>query len=397
MFGHKYKRLDEQVAVVEHQGIFRRKINLFQAIALIVSATIGAGILGIPYAIAKVGLTIGMIYIVGLGLLLMALNLMLGEVATRTSSNLHLVGLAKKYLGRSGEWFITILFYAMLFGILLVYIIGEGVALSSLFGGTSFMWSLIFFAIGTCLIFIGLRTIKTVEFFLSLLILAVVLIIAAVSYQHVEITNVNYHNLAYLLFPFGIILFAFNGTNSIPEAHRVLQNADKNFKWAIIISGFINIIIYALFAFIVVGVTGSQTTELATIGLGDKLGPLMHIFGNIFAIVAMGSSFLMAGLALRDSLHWDYKIPAWLASTVTCFVPLLIFLLGLTQFIVVIDIVGGVIISSQLLLIILIYWRAKTKGDLKPTAFKLHHTLLLAVLLILALVIGAVYSVVKLF
>ena len=397
MFCKKYKRLDEDISVINYQGIFRRRLTLFQAVALIVSATIGAGILGIPYAISKVGLTVGIIYIVALGLIMMMLNLMLGEVAARTNSTLQLVGLANKYLGRVGGWIMTVLFYVMLLGILTIYIIGEGEALSALFGGSNFVWSLVFFVVGSALIFVGLRTIKTVEFVLSLGILFVVLLIAAFSFPHVEMHNVAYSNLAFLLFPYGVILFAFNGTNSIPEAHRILSNTNKNFKLAIIISGLINISVYTLFAFMVVGVTGSETTELATIGLGNKLGSSMHIFGNVFAVVAMASSFLMAGLALRDSMRWDYKMPSWLASSTATFLPLLIFLAGFNSFIMMIDIVGGIFVGSQLLIVILIYWRAKSTGHLKPTIFNLHHAWLIMAVLILAFTFGAVYSVVKLF
>lgn len=397
MLWKKYKRIEEKVPLVEHQGIFHRRLNLFQAVSLIVAATIGAGVFGIPYAVSRVGLPIGLTYIVILGLLMMGLHLMLGEVATRTKEHMQLVGLARKYLGRTGEWLMTLLFYLSMFGVLVIYIIGEGEALSALFGFTPFFWSIVFFAVASFLIFIGLRTIKTVEFILTLLILFVVLVIAWFSAGHIQIDHVKYFDLAYLLFPYGVILFAFHGTNSIPEAHRVLSNSEKNFKWAIIISGIISIIVYSLFAFVVVGVTGLDTTEIATIGLGQKLGNYIFIFGNIFAVLAMGSSFLMAGLSLRDSLRWDYKLPTWLSSLVVGLVPLIIFLAGLNHFIVAIDIVGGVFVSLEMITIILIYWRAKTKGDLEPPVYKLHHTLPLAAILLLALVFGAIYSVVKLF
>lgn len=397
MFSDKYKRLDEDISVINYQGVFKKRLTLFQAVALIVSGTIGAGVLSIPYAVSKVGLNVGLLYIVFLGLLMLGLNLLLGYVVVRAKEKFQLVGLARKYLGRSGEVIMTVIMYAMLFGIMVVYIIGEGEVLSALFGGDSMAWSLIFFILFSMLIVIGMRGIKTVEFFLSLSLLFVILIIGYFSLPHLTISHITYHDLAYLLFPYGVILFSFHGTNSVPEAHALLRGRDNDFKKAIIISGLVCIVAYALFALVVVGVTGSETTEIATIGLGEKVGQLIFLFGNIFAIIAMGSSFLMAGLSLRDSLRWDYKMPTIGANTLVLSIPLLIFLLGLRQFTAAIDIVGGVIISFEMMFIILIYWRAKQTGDIPAGKYKLHHTLLLAILLIIVLAIGAIYSVVKLF
>ena len=57
-----------------------RKLPLYEAIATLVGCTIGAGILGIPYVVAKSGFLIGFIDIVLIGLAVMLINLYLGEV-----------------------------------------------------------------------------------------------------------------------------------------------------------------------------------------------------------------------------------------------------------------------------------------------------------------------------
>ncbi len=398
MFGrYKYKRLDNEEPMVRHLGVFRRKMGLFQAVALITSATIGAGVLGIPYAVAKIGIWPGLAYVVVLGCLMMALNLMIGEVMVRTKGNLQIVGLAGKYLGRWGETLLSIFVYIMLLGTLVIYTIGSGEALSALFGGTAFNWSLIFLAVGGFLIFVGMKSIKVVEFFLSLGILFVIILIILVSAPHVNYSHFAHYDWAQLLFPYGVILFAFHATTSIPEAHTLLKKKNVDFKLAIFIAGIISVAVYALFAVFVVAVTGPETTEIATIGLGQKVGRSIFLFGNIFAVLAMGTSFLINGMALKDSLCWDYKIPHWLSYGLVIGLPLAIFIAGVRNFIAVIDIVGGVFVSLEMLMILLIYWHAKQKGDLNPGKYNLHHTALLGVALFLALAIGAVYSVVKLF
>jgi len=397
MFNKRPKRLDEQLSLVKYQGIFRRKLTMFQGVALIVSVTIGAGVLGVPYAISKVGIGLGLVYIIGLGILMTGLNLLIGGITVRTRGNLQLVGLANKYLGRVGEVLMIILKYVSGVGILVIYIIGVGKTAAVFLNGSEVTWSLIFFAVGSLLIFNGMRSIKVVDFFLSIVILAVVLLIASFGASSIDLLNFEYNNFSNFLLPYGVILFAFHGGAAIPEVHSILSNRKKTFKSAIIIAGIISITTYLLFTLVVLGVTGKDTTEIATIGLGQAVGPVMLIFGNIFAILAMGTSFLTVGLSLRDSLVWDHKIKETLAALLVCVVPLIVFLLGLRQFIMAIDIVGGIFISLEMLMVIIIYWRAKQIGDLKPGKYRLHHTLLLAVLLILALVVGVIYSVVKLF
>ncbi|PIT87129.1 MAG: hypothetical protein COU31_04605 [Candidatus Magasanikbacteria bacterium CG10_big_fil_rev_8_21_14_0_10_40_10] len=391
------KKLNNQASVVLRRGFFHRQITQLEGVALILSATIGAGVLGIPYAISKTGLAVGLVYIIGLGILMIGLNLLIGEIAVRTDSNLQLVGLAKKYLGRAGGYLMVIIKYVSGLGILVVYIIGTGQSLAVLFGGSALKWSLIFFTIASIMIYNGLKTIKVVDFFLSLAILLVVLLIAGFAGPHIEMPHLKYIDLAGIFLPYGVILFAYDGGEAVLEAHSILIDRQKTFKSTIIIAGIIAILTYSIFAVVVLGVTGQDTTEIATIGLGHKLGPIMLLFGNVFAILAMSTSFLTIGQSLRDSLIWDYKVKEKLAVILVCFFPLVIFLLGLRSFIATINIIGGVFISLTMLLTVLIYWSAKNSGDIKPNKYRLGHSWLIMAFLLLALILGAIYSIINLF
>lgn len=397
MFFNRHVLLREETHLARHNGVFRRQVTLFEAVAMIVSGTIGAGILGLPYAIAKVGIPLGIIYIIFIGFLMMGLNLLMGSLAAKTNKKMQLIGFAGEYLGKAGKWFTTGLLYFMLWGVLTIYIIGEGEVLAKLFGGSEFFWSTVFFIVAVLLIYTGISTIKVVELFLSLGVLAVVLTLSVFSSTHVDIHNWQYMDLANLLFPYGILLFAFYGAAAVPEAHSILLNRDRDFKKAIIIAGFVVMTVYLIFSIVVIGVTGLNTSEIATIALGDKVGSKVFLLGNIFAALAMGTSCLMAGLAMRDSMSWDFKISPGLSTILVCGAPFLLFVLGLRSFVQAMDIVGGVFISMEMFLVLLIYWRAKQRGDLSVGKYKLHHATLLVILLLIALSIGTVYSVVKLF
>jgi len=386
-----------ETPVIPHLGVFRRELSMWQAVALIVSSTIGAGVLAMPYAIARVGIVLGIVYIIVIGFLLMGLNLLLGEVASRTSQPLQMSGLARKYLGQFGQFLMTAVFYTSVFGALLAYMIGEGEALAGLFGGSSLVWSLLFFFAGAVLVSLGIQTIKSVELWLTFAILLVVLLIAGVSVPHMAFPHFSYFNPALLFFPYGIVLFAFSGINAIPEAHTLLANRKKDFKRAIVISSFIIMAVYLSFSVVVVGVTGLGTSEVATVGLGQAIGPSMTIFGNIFAILAMATSFVILALSLRDSMHWDFRVPRRIATAMVLGIPAIIFFAGARHFVAVLDIVGGVFVSIEMALAVLIYWSAKRRGDLVYNSFGLHHTLWLVAMLLLAFAVGTVYSVITLF
>ena len=344
----------------------RERLNLYEAIALIVGATIGAGILGIPYAVSQAGILIGVVYIVGLGLLMASINLMVGEVASRTLRSLQIVGLAGKYAGKKGRRMMSILFYTQVFSILILYLIAEGEILSSLFAGPGWMWTQIFWAIGSFVVYFGIDAVKKAEVVLTSVIIAVILVIGFLCLPHIQTDYYMVNDLAYLFVPYGVVLFSFSGIGTIPAAYRLLYGKGKVFKKAIIISSFISITIYTLFTFLVLGVTGPDTTEIATIGLGDALGTSMFYLANIFAILAMATSFLMLSMQVKDSLKWDFRFSHRWGSALALGVPLAIFLAGLRQFIELMSIVGGVMVSLQMFLMIFVYWKAKKRGMWSP-------------------------------
>lgn len=370
----------------------KSSLPFFEAVAVLLGSTIGAGILGLPFAVAKVGWLIGAIYIVCLGAVMIGLNLMLGEVALRTKEPMQVAGLAGKYLGHKGKTFMTIVMFSSSFGALLAYLIGEGYILQSFFGGNVFWWSLIFWMVGAIFVYFGLSLIKKLDVILTLIILATVLIIIFISAPSVNLPNLTTVGWAGLFFPFGVILAAFSGASGIPQMEAILPHEQKKLKTAIVVAGIVIILAYLLFMTAVLGITGIKTTEVATIGLGNKLGSKILMLVNLFAFFAMGTCFLNYSLAIRNVFRWDYKMSRFSAWLWTVSVPVFLFILGLRDFITILDFVGGVIGSFFAILVIAIFWQAKRKGDLPITRYGLHHTLLLSIIIIIVFAIASIYS-----
>lgn len=378
---------------VLYKGKLQKQLSMWQAVALIVATTIGAGIVGIPYVVAQVGVPIGILYIVGFGLLMMHMNLMIGEIAVRTKEDLQLVGLAERYLGKGGKWVMMGLVYLTVIGALTVYIIGMGEGLAALLPGSELLWSIVFFLFGAVLVFTGMKAVKAIEIFLVSSVLAVVVLISAVGFSEIYATNLVSFNFLNIFIPYGVILFALHSSTSIPEAHTLLAKRENQFKRAISIASVISICVYVIFAVVVVGTTGAETTPIATIGIGEKLGPVMGLLGNLFALLAIGTSFLILGLSFRDSLQWDFKFSVKKASVLACAIPFAIFLFGLRGFIEAIGIVGGIFISLELILMLVVYWRIEHYHIKEPTSVIAKHSHILIGVLFLLLLIGLVHSV----
>jgi len=371
----------------------KKEVRTLEAIATITGTIIGAGVLGIPYVVAKAGFLTGALDILVLGAAVMLIFLYFGEVVLRTKETHQMTGYAEKYLGKWGK---RIMAFAMVFGIygaLIAYILGEGEALAALVGGPPMLYSLLFFIVAAALVYFGLKAIARSELLLGMIMLVVIIIIIALTAPYVKLQNLAQFNIANFFIPYGVILFAFMGAVSVVEAKEELTNR-KKLKKCIIWGCLIPIIAYFIFTLVVVGSTGSALWEtlranerVATVALVKVVGYKIAAFGNLFAIFAMGTSFLALGLALKEMYIYDYHLNRNLAWSLTVFIPLAIALLNLTNFIQAINISGVIAGGAESILVVLMFLKAKKMGEREPE-YKLPANKFLAWLLIALFVVG---------
>jgi len=366
----------------------------WQAIATLVGTIVGAGILGIPYAISRFGFWPGLALLVFLGLAVMLVNLMMGEIILRTRIRHQLMGYAKKYLGK---WAGGVEGFSMLFanfGALTAYVIGIGAAVKAIFGGNEFWYSIIFALIGAFFIWIGLRIIKSAELIMMILLLLAIIIIGLFIFPHINYQNLDFIDASKFFMPYGVLLFAYGGIYSVYSLRKILQKQEKKIKSAIIVACIIPIVLYALFAFLIVGLTGLNTTEIATVGIGQALGPKILVWANLFAILSMFTSFLAIGVSNYQLFRYDFrwhKIYSWLIVVI---IPVLIFLLGNRFFIKTITIVGSVAVGLTGCIMILTYWKAKKSKERKPE-YVLPKFKIIGSLLILIFVLGIIITLIE--
>jgi len=366
-------------------------LKFYEAVAILIGITIGAGILGIPYIIAKSGFFIGILDIIIIGLAILILNLYVGEIALRTNGRHQLTCYAERYLGKYGKWFITFSMAFGIYGALAAYILGVGSAIQAIFGGSQIIYSLLFFIAVSYLIYAGLNLVKRYELLFGICMLAIILIISFVTLFNININNFTGFDLSNVLIPYGVIFFAFIGTAAVPEMRAVLVKNKYLLKRAIIVGSFIPFIIYLIFTISVVGVVGKNATEIATISLGQVLGKYMVLFGNLFAILSMITSFLALGLAFKWVCQYDYCTGKNKAFLLTCLIPLIIALSGFAGFIKIIGFSGAIAGGIEGILIIVMHTKAKKLGDRKPE-YEIKGGWVLNFALIALFVVGIVHT-----
>jgi amino acid permease len=385
-----------------YSGFFGKNKTLV-AITTLVGTIVGAGILGIPYVVAEAGVLYGFFLIVFLGIAYLFLNLFAGEVILRTPGKHQLTGYAEKYLGKNGKRFMAISMVIVIYGALTAYIIGEGAALHAIFGvGSPLLYSLLFFLLTLIIVSKGIKATGKAEFFLIIMLLLIVVLIGVFSYSQIDLQHFTLFDAGKFFIPYGVVLFAFMGTPAIPELQEVLGNQKKKLKKAIIVGSILPIILYIAFTFFIVGIVGLQdftllepNQRIATIALSIYAQPILGIFANILAVLAMFTSFLVLGIALVDMYHYDYGISPRLALLLTFSLPFVMVLFNLTTFIAILGVTGAFAGGLEGILVMLMYWKAKKLGTRKPEYVMGKHRVL-GWLLIILFSLGILYQLIGL-
>jgi tyrosine-specific transport protein len=345
--------------------------NGVYSIATLSGTIIGVGLFSLPYITSKVGFWVMLGYFLVLGTLVILVHLFFGELALKTPDLKRLPGFAKYHLGKWGE---KIAFFSSIlgiFGAILAYLIvgGEFLTelLSPIFGGGSLIWTLIYFIAGAILILIGIKVIAKVEFwgligFFLILILIFLRGKYLINVENLFLVNRQWSTVkSYLFLPYGPILFSLWGATLIPEVEEMLKEKKKLLKVVIPISILIPIFVYLFFIYLILGITGSQTTESALIGLRNFLGDGIVSLALFFGVLTTFTSFITLGLTLKKVFWYDLKIEKNISFAITCFVPLILFLLGIKQFIPVISFVGAIMLGIDGILILLMYHKIKPR------------------------------------
>ncbi|MFH1129372.1 MAG: aromatic amino acid transport family protein [Patescibacteria group bacterium] len=336
------------------------KKNFFLAIAILMSTIIGAGIFGLPYVAAQSGFLIAFVFLFLLLGVMLLLHLFYVAIVEKTDEEYQLTGYINRCFGVSAKkimgFFIIVTFY----GSLLVYMIIGGdflhIFLSRFISISQTECSIILFLIGSIAIYFGLKLVSRWDLVINLILIGIVVVLFVWSTQSINFNNIKTINLGESAGSYGAILYSLLGIAAIPEVRRIFSKDNRNkYKKAVIIGTVIPAIIYLIFMFVIVGLAGKETTPDAIYVLGKYISGDVIVWGSLFGFLMILSSFLSLGMALKQTYVYDFKVSKTKAWALTCSVPLILFLMGISNFIVIIEIMGAMIGAFEGTAIILMY------------------------------------------
>jgi len=361
------------------------------AIAALSGTIVGAGVFAIPFVFSKSGIIPAIFYFAVLGVAVTVLHLFFAEIVLRTKEKHCLAGYAAKYFGKKAKAIVAFITILGSSGSLLVYTILQGDFSHLVFPQFSaFQWSLFWWlALSLCLL-LGIKVIASIELWMNLFLIAVVLAIFAYAIPQVKATNFIIFNKGNLFLPFGIFLYSLVATSAIPEVALILKKK-RDLKKVIITSSLIVIPFYFLFGLLVVGVTGLNTTNEAFQGLRAILGERIMVLAGIFGFLSVASNFLILGDYLKNTFSDDLKLSSFKSLALTVGSPLSLFLVGFRDFIGLIGFLGIFIGLVETIAIVLIFRRARKNGEVKPP-FALKYVRLWVYFIIITMLLGALFQ-----
>ncbi len=301
---------------------FDRLPPFWIAYFIALTETLGEGILAVPLALAGLGPLPGVILLLVLG----GLNLLTVAALTEAVSRSGSMRYGTAYFGRFVRELLGRLPSRAMNGMLalfnvltlFVYLLGFASVLAGATGVGMGLWIALLFAV----IVVVLRKENLDDTVASAAIIGTINVILVVAITAIALLHVNPANLAYANVPlldgapvdpaiiglaFGVVLVAYFGHTAAANASKMvltLEPTGRALLWGNLASLATIIILYCAASVAFLGVLG-PTPLLATNGtaitpLGDAVGPIIHVLGSIYVVLAIGIGSLYVALGLYN-------------------------------------------------------------------------------------------------
>lgn len=368
--------MEEKNLHVEEGALKVTKLTLYEAVAIIVGANVGSGILGLAYSSRLAGWPILVLWLAVAGLFTTFSMLYVEESALRTKKPLQLPGLAEKYVGKVGSVLIFISVCANSIGCMVAYTTGSGNILCTLLGLPNWAGSLLFTVPCVLVVWFGLKATGLWEKFMStgMVVLLGIIVIASFLSGKADVSRAVYANWTYAVPLLSSAIFCYIAQYAVPELARGMRHTPKKLPVAIILGMFITGVLLAVVPLAVLSLTGAEeVTQVATLAWGQALGTWALYTANIFALCAMMTSYWAVGGSMLTNIVDMFKLKdekdtktRLIAIACTVLPPFILAYAGLVSFVDAIGwagTFGGVIMS---IVPVLMLNNARKKGDIEP-------------------------------
>ncbi|QTH59253.1 amino acid permease [Corynebacterium hindlerae] len=349
-------------------------ISPLQGVALIFGTNIGAGILSLPYAGRNGGFLALFLALVIAGTLTTISMLYVAEVSLRTKRPMQLSGLAEQYLGNWGRWAVFVAIMVNGTGALIAYAAGSGELLNNLTGIPPIAGTLVFFLIGSIIMYKGLEATGVSELLITIAMALIIFILCGWTFigPGISLSNVWVFNPYFIIPIMNLAVFTFMAQYVVPELARGMEKQHSaQISKAIIAGMVVTGFMLSLVPFAALGLLGHSVSEVVTLSWGEELGRSAYYMANVFALLAMFTSFMAIGYTTMrnviDIAHWpQHGKQRAIAVLITVLIPLFISLAGFGGFVSALSYAGGLAGVIMSIVPVLLLNASRVRGDRDP-------------------------------
>lgn len=353
------------------------------SIFIVAGTTIGAGMLAMPLAAAGVGFPTTLILLVALWILMSYTALLLVEVYQHEPADTGMSTLAKRYLGKSGQWLAGFSMLFLMYALTAAYISGAGELLASSLSQwtrTEFpsVWGVLLFTlIGGTVVCIGTHSVDMFNRVLFTAKTVLLVVMLWLMMPHVKQTNLLSMPLqqGVILSSIPLIFTSFGFHGSVPSIVSYMNGNIRRLRWIFLIGSAIPLLAYIFWQ---LATLGSISSTIFVGILAEQAGlngllfavrevvatPQVELAVHLFADLALATSFLGVSLGLFDYLADLFQransVRGRIQSGMLTFLPPLVFALFYPQgFVIALGFAAVALSVLALLLPSLLAWRTR--------------------------------------
>jgi tyrosine-specific transport protein len=302
----------------------KRSYKLIGGILLVSGTTIGAGMLALPVITGFAGFIPSVLLIFLFWIYMTYTALLFLEVNLAQEENTNLIKMAKKTLGKPGEWIAWIAYLFLLYSLTTAYLAGSGPIINDFVQGfwgihlPNWVGALPLFAVFGYFVYRGTSSVDYVNRILMLGLAVAYFLMIIFIFPYVDKNLLMRMDSKYLLISIAIIATSFGFHIIIPSLTHYMERDVVSLRKALWIGGLIPLVVYLTWEFLTLGVIplngaysisegyreGVNGSYLLSKTLNSSYIALIARFFSFFAIV---TSFLGVSLSLfdclADSLH----------------------------------------------------------------------------------------------
>jgi amino acid permease len=290
------------------------------AFALTLTETVGAGILALPIALARVGPLAGVALLIVLGLVNVLTIAFMAEAITRSGTIRHgsaFIGRAvTDYLGRTGGLILTLGLFVICLIALLAYYIGFSTTLADATHIRAEVWIGLLFFVGVY--FVRRESLDATvasALVIGAINIGLILVLSSLAFTHMQPANLLYVDVPFLngrpfdpsilQLVFGVVLSAYFGHLSVSNCAQVVLRRDpggRSLIWGVMAAQAAALVLYCIWVLAVGGAVAPQVLAnepgTALIPLAAQVGPIARLFGAAFVLLGMGMASIHFSLGL---------------------------------------------------------------------------------------------------